>query len=431
MALPKIFHDSRFDDGTPAASTTAAGFDVLNLLDWRPFNKWQPTALPASVTVDCGIAKAADYGLVWGNDLHDHGARAEFRGSTDNFSASDVLLGQVSPPSAGREGLLAEWTSASYRYWRLSLEYINLLTYTEEFDHADWTKNNVSISADATTDSDGALTADKIIESVGLFTHIVSQSGTSFISGRSYTIAIEAKAAERSAVVLTLPVTAFGTEQKTAFDLSAGAVVAGGSGTATITDKGDGWYLCTMTATATATTTGNPGVYLNDALDTTVLYTGDGSSGAYMSRSQVEAAPEASDYFKVEAANSGIPTIGIASIGTALEIPKGLREGFDPRGRKPKGVFNKSVSGMPLGRTVQYEEWAQSLTFPDITWTWIRSTWEPAWTAHLRNTPFVFAWDSTSHADELVLANVEGGFTTPHRIGNLADLRINLVGLLA
>ena len=249
MALPKIFHDSRFDDGTPVASTTATGFDVLNLLDWRPYTKWQPTALPATVTVDCGSAKAADYSVVWGHDLFTHGATLEVRGSTDNFSGSDVLVDSLTP--SDDDPFLLEWSSVSYRYWRIRI---------------------------------------------------------------------------------------------------------------------------------TGTT---------------------------------------------------MPTLGIASIGAALEIPKGLREGFDPRGRKPKGVFNKSVAGMPLGRTVQYEEWAQSLTFPDIAWAWIRSTWEPAWTAHLRNTPFVFAWDSTSHADELVLANVEGGFTTPHRIGSLADLRINLVGLLA
>lgn len=249
MSLPRIYHDSRFDDGTPAASTTATGFDVLNLLDWRPYTKWQPTALPATVTVDSGSAKAADYCVVWEHDLGTEGATLEVRGSTDDFSASDVLVDSLTPSDDAP--FLLEWSSVSYRYWRIRIT------------------------------------------------------------------------------------------------------------------------------------------------------------------------------------GSTMPTLGIAAIGAALEIPKGLSEGFDPRGRKPKGVFNKSVAGMPLGRTIQYEEWAQSLTFPDITWSWIRSTWEPAWTGHLRNTPFVFAWDSASHADELVLANVKDGFTTPHRIGSLADLRINLVGLLA
>ena len=249
MGLPRFYHDSRFDDGTPAASTTAAGFDVLNLLDWRPYTEWQPTALPATVTVDCGSAKAADYCVIWGHDLFTQGATLEVRGSTDNFSVSDDLVATKTP--ANDDPFLLEWSSVSYRYWRIRI---------------------------------------------------------------------------------------------------------------------------------TGTT---------------------------------------------------MPTLGIAAIGANLEMPKGLSEGFDPRGRKPKGVFNRSVAGMPLGRTVQYEEWAQSLTFPDITWAWIRSTWEPAWTAHLRNTPFVFAWDSASHADELVLANVNNGFTSPHRIGSLADLRISLVGLLA
>lgn len=53
MGLPRIYHDNRLDDGTPAASTTDTGYDVLNLLDWRPFTKWQPTALPSSGDI-CG-----------------------------------------------------------------------------------------------------------------------------------------------------------------------------------------------------------------------------------------------------------------------------------------------------------------------------------------------------------------------------------------
>lgn len=249
MGFPKIFHDNRFDDATPAASTTATGYDVLNLLDWRPYTKWQPTALPATVTVDSGSALAADYALCWEHDLATQGATFEVRGSTDNFAASNVLLATKTPTTD--DPFLLEWATSNYRYRRITI---------------------------------------------------------------------------------------------------------------------------------TGTT---------------------------------------------------VPTLGIAAIGAALEIPQYLREGFDPRGRKPMGVFNKSVAGMPLGRTVQYEEWSQSLTFELLTWAWIRATWEPAWEAHLRGEPFVFAWDSVSHATELVLVTVKDGFQTPHKQGSIGNLTLNLVGLLA
>ena len=249
MGLPRVFHDNRLDDATPAASTTATGFDVLNLRDWRPYTEWQPTALPATVTVDCGSAKAADYAFIWGHDLFTQGATLEIRGSTDNFAASDVLVDSLTPTSD--DPFLLEWTSTSYRYWRINI---------------------------------------------------------------------------------------------------------------------------------TGTT---------------------------------------------------VPTLGIAAIGAALEIPAYLREGFDPIGTEPKGIFNRSVAGMPLGRSIQYEDWSQSLTFDNLSWAWIRSTWEPAWAAHLRGEPFGFAWNSTTYPTEIALVTAKAGSKTPHKSGSYADLQLDLTGLRA
>lgn len=109
---PKILYENRFKDATPVASTTAAGYNVLNVRDWRPFTWWKPTAGPSTVTVDCGSAKSADYGLVYAE-----AGTYQIRGSTDNFSASDVLLGTVTLTATGYGWV--SFGSASYRYWRL------------------------------------------------------------------------------------------------------------------------------------------------------------------------------------------------------------------------------------------------------------------------------------------------------------------------
>lgn len=116
---PLALYDNRLDDATPTASTTAAGYSVLSLREWRPYTAWKPTALPATVTVDCGSAKAADYWAIYEHDLYTQGATIELRGSTDNFAASDVLVDSVTP---ARDAPFVRFVaSVSYRYWRLKI----------------------------------------------------------------------------------------------------------------------------------------------------------------------------------------------------------------------------------------------------------------------------------------------------------------------
>lgn len=249
MSLPAIYYDNRLNDATPSASTTATGYDVNNLTDWRPYTEWQPTALPATITVDAGAAASVDYWLVWGHDLATQGATIQLRKSNDNFSADDNLVDSYTPTAD--DPFMRVVSTADERYWRFQIT------------------------------------------------------------------------------------------------------------------------------------------------------------------------------------GSTMPTLGIAAMGAALEIPKYLKPGFDPRGRKPQGQFNRSVAGMPLGRTIQYEDWSQSLTFENLAWSWIRNTWEPAWEAHLRSLPFVFCWEPGSYSTELALVTIQDGFATPHNPGSYGNLSISLTGLLA
>lgn len=119
MAKPHIFYDNRLGDAAVAASSTASGFAAANVADWRAYTWWKPAALPATLTVDCATAKAADYALIHGHDLATQGCTVEVRGSTDNFATSDVLLASATPTSD--EPLLLLFASASYPYWRLRI----------------------------------------------------------------------------------------------------------------------------------------------------------------------------------------------------------------------------------------------------------------------------------------------------------------------
>lgn len=117
---PRIFYDNRLADATPIASTTATGdYYANNLTDFRPYTWWKPTALPATVTVDCGSARSADSCFVYGHDLYTQSATFEVRGSTDNFSSSNVLVSTVTPTS--NDAFVLTFASVSYRYWRVRL----------------------------------------------------------------------------------------------------------------------------------------------------------------------------------------------------------------------------------------------------------------------------------------------------------------------
>jgi hypothetical protein len=88
MGYPTFYYDNRMDDGVPAASSTAAGdYSPLNLRDWRPFTWWKPSAMPATVRVDCGVRRRADYAMLQG--VFD---QVQVVGSNDNWASEEVLV---------------------------------------------------------------------------------------------------------------------------------------------------------------------------------------------------------------------------------------------------------------------------------------------------------------------------------------------------
>lgn len=247
MATPKIVHDNRLDDATPTSSGDAAGYSVLNLRDWRPFTYWKPSALPGTVTVDCGAPKAVDNWLIWGHTLHTNGNTIELHGSTDNFGVSDVTVDSATPTDD--TPFLRLVASVSYRYWRL-----------------------------------------KVL-------------------------------------------------------------------------------------------------------------------------------------------NGTAPTIAIAALGAALSFPYQMDQGFDPTARTVVAQDNRSASGYPLGRVTYFEKYEQTLAWSMLAWSWIRGTFLPAWTSHLRDRPFVFAWDTDTYPADLKLVAIKDMLKTPTNNGPYSDMQFDVVGL--
>ncbi|MFN9910996.1 MAG: hypothetical protein ACK53L_00340, partial [Pirellulaceae bacterium] len=125
---------------------------------------------------------------------------------------------------------------------------VNLLTYSEQFDNAAWTKDRVTVTANATTGPDGLTTADKVVDTAaGLNTYRIYNSLT--LAGMSYVMRVWAKAAEYSWCYIRI-----GNALRAWYNLSNGTVGTVNSGlTASVENAGNGWYLLTCTiAAATA-----------------------------------------------------------------------------------------------------------------------------------------------------------------------------------
>ena len=114
----------------------------------------------------------------------------------------------------------------------------NLLTYSEQFDNAAWTKSSATITANATTAPDGTTTADTLTITSGGY---LLQELTLYpaVSGQSATISVYAK------------------NQTTNFLIFGGATPSG-TDTYTITDVGNGWYRHIRTRVFTTTTSAFP-----------------------------------------------------------------------------------------------------------------------------------------------------------------------------
>lgn len=207
----------------------------------------------------------------------------------------------------------------------------NLLTYSEQFDNAAWTKGNSTITANALTAPDGTLTADKLVENSSLSYHMLV-CNPSVTSGVTYTVSRYFKAGGRSEVFLGFDTinSAF-TYQYGRFNLNTGvATTYLGSPVLSMVNCGNGWYRCSVTATATATATasisqqliGTPG-----AADGS--YTGDGTSGLYIWGAQFEAGAFATSY---------IPTVA-SQVTRAADVASMTGTNFTSWYRQDEGAF--------------------------------------------------------------------------------------------
>ena len=181
---------------------------------------------------------------------------------------------------------------------------VNLLLRSEEFGTT-WVPTRSSVSTDSIIAPNGTLTADKIVENNEPGTHLISQSGTLIsIVGARYTYSVYAKADGRNWVVIS-PGGTWGYAWFNVSDGTLGTVFdGGGATTASITNVGNGWYRCVVSATAVDVR--GLQILLSNA-NNTVTYTGNGTSGIYLWGAQLEQSATVGEYIPTTSTINSAP----------------------------------------------------------------------------------------------------------------------------
>lgn len=229
---------------------------------------------------------------------------------------------------------------------------LNMLLNSDDFSTT-WARTNSNVSTNTTTAPDGTLTADSLNDNATNNNHLITQN-VAILSGTTYTFSVSLKANTQSWIQLSLGSASFGGAPWYNVNLSTGAIGnSGGSGLlgSSVTDEGDGWYRCSITATATATSgTGTSGVIIltngTNAATRAPTFVGAGN-GVYVCRGQFQVGSAPTTYIPTTSASSAttrardlvtfnnLSGINLSS-GTwvfEVEIPAGAEQtgSFDPR----------------------------------------------------------------------------------------------------
>ncbi len=199
----------------------------------------------------------------------------------------------------------------------------NLVTFSENFDNAAWTKAGASITSNTTTSPDGYANADKLGGSVGTADQVYVGQSLSLPSAGTYTYSFFAKASDKSWVRLrTLGFDAGGNVQ-TWFNLADGTIGTDGSGNAKIVSYGNGWYRCSYSFTTTTDLIGSVYAYLADA-NNGLAVTRDGT-GVFLWGAMLELGAYATSY--IPTLSTSVTRVADAASKTGISSLIGQTEG--------------------------------------------------------------------------------------------------------
>lgn len=278
--------------GTGNVDITVDGTTYSTVAVTAAWTRFSVTTTPSAGSKTAGIrlVTSGDEVYIWGAQLEQRSTVTAYTPTTTQAITNYIPAIQYAPANTPRIDF--DPVSGECKGLLIEEQRTNLLTYSEQFDNAAWTKTASSITANAVVAPDGTITADSFVESNTNAIHIIGSASQTVTSGVTYAMSVYAKAGSRSVLQIAPSSSGFGATAYANFDLSTGVVSASAVGTATITNVGNGWFRCTFSVAATLTTTTGP---LNLVLQNSptavraASYTGDGYSGIYIWGAQLEA----------------------------------------------------------------------------------------------------------------------------------------------
>jgi hypothetical protein len=266
-------------------SGTASTLGASDRIDFSPAN--------ADNTRNSDVGDSV---FIWGAQLERGSTLTDYQATGAN-PGSDVLRDShyaLNPVTGLRE-----------RTTLLEEQRTNLLTYSQQFDNAAWTKTRVDLTANAIAAPAGTTTADEIRDdaSGGSNSVYASYTPASLSAGTAYTFSCFAKyggGTDSDSIRLGIAGFTDPANQQAAFNLTNGTLGTKGSAlTSRIEAFGNGWYRCSITFTTVTDVDGSFIVQLG-AGNVTV----DGSNFAYIWGAQLEAGASPSSYIPTVASTA-------------------------------------------------------------------------------------------------------------------------------
>lgn len=207
----------------------------------------------------------------------------------------------------------------------------NLLTYSQDFDNATWSKGSLTISANTTVAPDGTTTAETMTDVAATSAHFVYKAASTLVSV-PYTASVYVKQGAASYVIVGLSGGNHGAHWAAAtVNLGTGSITqtTNGSGvtdvSSSIVSVGSGWYRVTVTATSSAETAFGLMLEFSDTATPSIenycsySYLGTGSNTAYIWGAQLEQRSTVTAYTQTTTApiTNYIPVLQTAAANVA------------------------------------------------------------------------------------------------------------------